>query len=46
MKGWACFFMALSAFLAGVLVGGRLLPASGSIGCGNKIINCFDAKHR
>ena len=46
MKGWACIFMAHSAFLAGVLAGGRLFPASGSIGLGNKIINCFDAKHR
>lgn len=45
MKGWACFFMALSAFLAGVIVGSRFLPSDGSIGCGNKIINCFDAKH-
>ena len=44
MKGCACFFMALAAFFAGVIIGSRFLPSGGSIGCGNKIINCFDAK--
>ncbi len=37
MRGWTCFFMALAAFLAGVIVGSRFLPSGGSTGCGNKI---------
>lgn len=38
MKGAACFFMAIAAFLAGVIVGSRFLPCSGSVGCNTNTI--------
>ncbi|MGN1422926.1 MAG: hypothetical protein ACI4XA_06080 [Oscillospiraceae bacterium] len=33
MSRTACVFMALSAFLAGVIIGSRFLPCGGSVGC-------------
>lgn len=46
MSKTAGFFIALSAFLAGFIIGSRAQGGEGGIGCGNKINNVINWSFR